>query len=175
MASALVVDPCRGVGRTRTAMARVSRWSRPGVIGLVLTALIVASCSKASQSGPQSFANYAFHPSPSATWPSFPAQDYRTSSGHSLRNSDVALIRKTLALIKPCQRAILRYAFPSNPEVVRFVLFFQTAILWPHVLWTRNLYFKRDVGEVFALSGNLPFSEDNIRFEIENTQACGKM
>ncbi|MBV9333308.1 MAG: hypothetical protein JO146_04825 [Candidatus Eremiobacteraeota bacterium] len=53
--------------------------------------------------------------------------------------------------MKPCQRPFLRFAFPSNGQ---FVVFFDLSnVVWPHVLWTRNQYYKKLEGIVFTLPG----------------------
>jgi hypothetical protein len=118
----------------------------------------------------KAFVGYTPGATPMAPWPSYLAEDYREYHNFRLSSSQVALVRKTLALVKPCQRAILRYAFPSNPDGVRFVLFFATSAgAWPHVLWTNRVYFKVDSGEVFPMSGSFTFPENSIRYDVVHT------
>jgi hypothetical protein len=96
-------------------------------------------------------------PTLSPTWPSYAAVDYGRPGHPSLTNQQAALIRKTLALLKPCQADLLRYAFPKGrvgPTSQReMVLFFQPpdASIYPHVLWTMNLAYKPAEGEAFAM------------------------
>ncbi len=106
----------------------------------------------------QSFANYTFRlPSPAPTWPNYSATDYKNDRKHSLTPSDVRALRKTLAALKACQRPYLRYAFPSNPDVMPFVLFLnRTDVSAEHVLWTNNQYIDRQDGNVFPANGPLP-------------------
>jgi hypothetical protein len=77
-------------------------------------------------------------------WPSYLAENYGKLGHPRLTAHQAALIRKTLALlVKPCQVALLRYAFPAN-DISEVVLFFQptTTSEEPHVLWTRNLVYR---------------------------------
>lgn len=149
--------------RRRKQLSRY--WCR--VLGLVLVPLVVASCAKDTHNSSQSFANYQFHASSVAKWPIYLAKDYQSSPNRSLTSGDVALIRKTLTLVKPCQRATLTYAFPSSPRTVRFVLFLpNTNTAWPHVLWTQNKFFKPDSGLVFSALGKLPYSQSDIRYDV---------
>jgi hypothetical protein len=134
----------------------------------MLALWLVLGC--AHRIGNAQFANYKFRPPPSTpTWPSFLAEDYRTFHKRTLTRGEVALIRKTLALVKPCQRALLRFAFSSNRDVLSFVLFFQTPYgAGFHVLWTSNMYFKPEDGTVFPVSGPIP-PWHGIRYDVEHT------
>jgi hypothetical protein len=81
-------------------------------------------------------------------WPNYPAFEYAKPGHPNLASSQAALIRKTLALLKPCQAAQLRYAFPSNGYPSgEMVLFFETFKSVPHVLWTTNVFYKPEEGE----------------------------
>lgn len=143
-------------------------WCR--VLGLVLVPLALASCAKGAHNSSQSFANYTFHGS-NARWPIYPAANYQSAHDSSLTSGDVALIRKTLTLVKPCQRATLTYAFPSNPRSARFVLFLRNSDTpWPHVLWTQNMFFKPDSGLIFSALGKLPYSQTDIRYDTEHAR-----
>jgi hypothetical protein len=82
-------------------------------------------------------------------WPSYWAQDYENPGHPTLTRSEVALIRKTLALLKPCQAAQLRYAFPRGyPAIHKMVLFFwsRDPSMQPHVLWSYNGYYTPSEG-----------------------------
>lgn len=104
--------------------------------------ILTAGCSKA-HAGPAAAAS----PSPASTWPSYPASEYERSDHPGLTSTQVALIRKTLSLLKACQAVQLRYAFPSNDQK-SMVLFFDSpqAGFVPHVLWTYNIYYNRASG-----------------------------
>ena len=54
--------------------------------------------------------------------PEYLALDYGKPGQPTLTAKEIARIREVLALVKPCQRAMVRYAFPENAP---FVLFFQ--------------------------------------------------
>jgi hypothetical protein len=89
-------------------------------------------------------------------WPTYVARDYEKAGHPAMTKKQAALIRYTLSLSKPCQAALLRYAFPdpgwgSPPHDM--VLFFQLPDpwMWPHVLWTRNLNYKPAVGQAFPV------------------------
>ena len=90
-------------------------------------------------------------PPPAHAWPNYAAQAYRSFHKRPLTPGQASVIRKTLTLVKPCQRPFLRFAFPSNGQ---FVVFFDLSnVVWPHVLWTRNQYYKKLEGIVFTLPG----------------------
>lgn len=139
---------------------------------LIFALWLITGCAKShngNQVGPEQFVRYTIgpKPTPTITWPTFLAEDYREFSGRTLTPSEVALIRKTLALVKPCQRPLLRFAFPPNGDTT-FVLYFQSADGNAfHVLWTRNLYFRPDDGTTFAMM----VSHSNIRSDIAD-QPC---
>ena len=52
------------------------------------------------------------------------ALDYDKPGQPTLTANEIAQIREALALVKPCQRRLVRYAFPAWSNV-RFILFFQ--------------------------------------------------
>ena len=91
------------------------------------------------------------------TWPTYRAIDYKSDYRHRLSASDLTLIRKTLALLEPCKRSNLRYAIPSNPDVLPFVLMlYRDDVAAEHILWTHNQYMDRHDGNVFPASGVMP-------------------
>ena len=112
-------------------------------------------------------------PSPPA-WPSFRAEDYRTFHKETLTRSEVSLIRKTLPLVKPCQRSLLRFAFPENAGTeFPFVLFFRPLnYAWPHALWMHNMFYKPMEGEIFPGNGPEP-DWNGIRYDVEHTGCDG--
>jgi hypothetical protein len=135
-----------------------------------VAAALLAGCVNHSRAAQGFAANYTFRPpSPTPTWPSFSAKDYRSFHKRTLTRGEVSLIRKTLALVKPCQRPLLRFAFPSDggPDFP-FVLFFSDKF-WPHVLWTNNMYFKNEEGSVFpGPSGAAPVPWNGIRYDVDH-------
>lgn len=110
---------------------------------LLLVALLNAGCAKATTSQ-----NSA---SSSGEWPSYAATDFNKPSQPKLSATQVALIRKTLALTTPCQAARLRYAFPRD-EFDNMVLFFQPTGPgeFPHLLWSDDLYYDPTTGRESA-------------------------
>ena len=148
-----------------------------GVVALLLC--LTTSCastqanrSRTSAESGQTLASRLSTPSPMPAWPSFLARDYRNHE-RNLTQKQIALIQKSLALVERCQRAILRYTFPSNRDVAPFVLFFHSHdVAWPHVLWTNNLYFKPEDGTVFPGASGDPLPQWNgIQYDIEH-QSC---
>jgi hypothetical protein len=146
----------------------------------MLACLLLVGCAAirthGQQSEPSQFRNFTFHP-PTATptppsWQSYRAEDYRTFDKKTLTRSEVSLIRRTLSLVKPCQRPLLRFAFPANGGTnFPFVLFFQSPDDgWPHVLWTNNMYYKPVEGEIFPTPGYEP-NWHGIRYDVEH-QSC---
>lgn len=81
--------------------------------------------------------------SPSPTpWPSYLAKDFENRGHPKLTTKEMKMIRLALARVEPCQRVFLRYAFPSDADVLPFILFFQgPAYEYPHVFWTNNSYY----------------------------------
>jgi hypothetical protein len=133
------------------------------------SAALLTACANRSRTA-QAFAHYTFHaPTPTPTSPSFSAEDYRLFHKKTLTPSEVAMIRKTLALVKPCQRPLLRFAFPSDGDPdFPFVLFF-AGNSWPHVLWSNNVYFKTEEGTIFAgASGDAPIPRRGIRYDVDH-------
>lgn len=57
----------------------------------------------------------AFHPaSAPAPWPSYAVVDYQRAGHPNLSGDELSQLRAVLARVRPCQRALLRYAFPKN-------------------------------------------------------------
>jgi len=95
-------------------------------------------------------------PSPAPTWPSYSALGYDRPGHPSLTSQQAKLIRKTLALLKPCQAAQLRYAFPdwrysTNSRDVVLYFDYANPAVQPHVLWTYNEYYDRTEGRGFPI------------------------
>jgi hypothetical protein len=149
---------------------------------LALGLLLLVGCAatrtnhEGNQVGPAQFRKYTFRPSPSPPpWPSFVAEDYRRFRKINLSNSELALIHKTLALVKQCQRAFLRFAFPSDGGTeFPFALFFQGSEPFEatHALWTNNMFYDPHDGRIFPGSGDLP-KWNGISFEVNNLGCDG--
>lgn len=161
---------------TKGLLAQVSRGVCAGLTVCSMLGCIDSRDSHRQGSSAQTpFAQGYTAPPPTPTplmWPSFSAEGYRRFEGRRLSPADTALIRKTLARVKPCQRATLRFAFTSDPNP-QFVLFFDNPKqIWPHALWNRNLYFHRDDGSVIAAPPDDSVLPGNsIRYNIEH-QLC---
>ena len=149
---------------------------------LVLWLLIGCAATRTSenQGQPAQFRNYTFHPPARVTtpppWPSFSAEDYRTFHG-KLDRSEVALIRKTLSLVKPCQRSLVRFAFPSDGGTdFPFVVFFQGSAPFEatHALWTHNMFYDPHNGDIVAGSGPVP-KWNGIQFEVNRVGCDGTL
>jgi hypothetical protein len=85
--------------------------------------------------------------------PSYLAKNYRVPQQHpALTAEEAARIRAMLARVKPCQRAFLRYAFPSNGGGM--VMFFlphpENGTQAPSVLGEGSLTYKTDDGTAEA-------------------------
>lgn len=112
-------------------------------------------------------------PPPAHAWPNFAAKDYGSFHRQPLTPSQVSSIRKTLALVKPCQQQFLRFAFPSNGS---FVLFFDLSnVIWPHVLWTKNEYYKKLEGTVFLLPGTKVAGNAGIQSDVKSAGCNGQL
>ena len=152
-------------------------------ISCVLGILLLAGCAAtqtshdAKQVGPAQFRNYTFHPSPSPPpWPSFSVDEYRTFHKVTLSGGELSLIRKTLSLVKPCQRPFLRFAFPSDGGTeFPLVLFFQGSAPFEaiHALWTNNMFYDPHDGRILPMSGDNP-KWNGIQFEVDHTGCDGE-
>jgi hypothetical protein len=136
------------------------------MVPLLLAAIVVGATTSNRQT-----------PSPSPTtkggptivtkpWPSYLARDYDKPGHFKFTVKEEALVRKTLAIVKPCQRAFLRYAFPSNGDM-HMVLYLENLHGNPHVLWTKNIYYQPLTGELNTLPGAEP-EWDGIQYDVEH-------
>ena len=120
---------------------------------IVSTVVLIVGCSKARTSAASAIGT----PSPAPTWPSYSALGYDKPGHPTLTSQQVKLIRKTLALLRPCQAVQLRYAFPDwrggYPPKNTMVLFFDSPYpgFEPHVLWTYNSDYDRAEGREFPV------------------------
>lgn len=112
-------------------------------------------------------------PSPVPTPGRFQALEYQKPGQPPLTAAQVALIHKTLAVIKPCQRALLRYSFDNgDPSRKTIDLYFEPDDPREpsvHVLWERDLYYFFEEGRAHAV----PFADEpspdwSIRADITN-------
>lgn len=104
--------------------------------------------------------------------PTYLAADYGKAGEPLLTTSQLRLIRKTLAVIKPCQRELLRYAFPEVHDAqTQMVLFFADPsgpIGEEHILWQGNaLYNENNV-----IAAPDPIASD-IHNDIAHTPCLG--
>lgn len=123
-----------------------------------------ASTSQAVSAPPSPNLN----PSP---WPTYLASDFDKSNHPQLSDTEKAQIQLALSRVKPCQRARLRYAFPSNSSFgLPLVLFFEPKLPTEaaHVFWTNGTYYKAD-GEVFASPEGVPRVSTDIAYDIDHT------
>ncbi len=100
--------------------------------------------------------------------PQYLALDYGKPGQPTLTAKEVARIRKVLALVKPCQRAMVEYAFPENED---FILFFQTAGGSPHPFGeSGNAFYNESQGlvEPFASGDGSPPPGD-LGYDIAHT------
>jgi hypothetical protein len=88
--------------------------------------------------------------SPGHYRPKYLALDYGKPGQPILTAKEIARIRKVLALVKPCQRALIEYAFPENSDWLPFILFFEA----PSVDSMEGSY-----GHPFGQSGNVYYNE----------------
>ena len=105
-------------------------------------------------------------------WPTYVAKDYDVPGHPALTSNEIAMLREALRKVKPCQRDMLRYAFPSNAKSgIRFVVFFEpwiTPTHPAHVFWTSDVYFKWN-GKVFVTRRAGATVRSDIRYDIERT------
>ena len=111
---------------------------------------------------------YGASPTP---WPSYAAVDYERAHPR-LTDAQIAAVRQTLSKVKPCQRDLLRYAFPQNSDFLPFVVFFeQPESVWPHVLGQRNIDYNPGEGQVFTTTG-MPGDDYSLENDIKQ-RGCG--
>lgn len=142
---------------------------------LTLTAVLlvtIAGCHRApyNEAEVRKLTMPSLHPSPAYTQPpTYLAANYGKRGQPRLTPREIRLIRKTLAVIKPCQRSLLRYAFVSDPSVLgtRVALFFAKPgepIFDAHVLRSNLVY---NEGRAFAVPA--PKIPSDIRIDIAET------
>lgn len=123
---------------------------------------ILCACGRHSGATEQNNAAASATPllaSPMLTWPTYSALNYKSDHSGKLTPMETARIAKTLALVEPCKRKYLRYAFPSNPDVMPFALMlYRNDVSAENVIGTINQYMDRHNGNVFAASGIKPES-----------------
>lgn len=107
-------------------------------------AMALLSCSKTHASTSVAL---IVTPSPVPTLPTYLALAYDRRGHPPLTAAEIALIRRTLSLLRPCQAQQLRYAFPTNRKNT-VALFFNDPepAIEPHVLWTFNDVYSRAEG-----------------------------
>lgn len=94
-------------------------------------------------------------PTPAVPWGRFVALDFQKPGQPKLTAAQVALIRKTLAVVKPCQQSLLRYSFDNgDPSGKMIDLYFEPTddptASSVHVLWQGDLYYRFEEGSAFA-------------------------
>jgi hypothetical protein len=99
----------------------------PLAFGLLLLVSCVAMRDnrEGSEVGPAQFR--AFHRAPPpAPWPSYAVVDYQRAGHPKLSADELSQLRAALERVRPCQRALLRYAFPSKTwsTASSFVIYF---------------------------------------------------
>jgi hypothetical protein len=96
----------------------------------------------------------------------YAAENYDKPGHPPLTPEQKETIRKTLALVKPCQRGLLAYAFPENADFLPMVLFFRGN---GHVFGQRNVYYNESQGlaKAYPAGGSVPSSD--VHYDIEHT------
>jgi hypothetical protein len=86
----------------------------------------------------------------------------------------VALIRKTLALLRPCQIAQLRYAFPRDRPDYMVLFFFTTDPLhsYPAVLWTYSGSYDQAEGALISLPDDTSEPDDDYLTNMMQQHPC---
>jgi hypothetical protein len=84
-------------------------------------------------------------PTPAVPWGRFLALDYKQPRQPKLTASEVALIRKALALVKPCQQQWLKYSFDNaDPTGNTIDLYFEPSDPRQEtaaIFWTGDYYY----------------------------------
>jgi hypothetical protein len=133
-------------------------------------AVLLLSCSRMHPSRP---ADHALTPSPVPTWPNYSALDYDKPGHPPITGAEIALIHKTLSLLRPCQAVQLRYAFPKNRKNA-VALFFDNPGE-PNVLWNVNAVYSRAEGFEDAVPfDSQPFPKDAGTAREVQSQGCAK-
>jgi hypothetical protein len=93
-------------------------------------------------------------PTPAVPWGRFHALDYQQPGQPKLTDSEVALIRKTLAHLKPCQQQWLEYSFDNADQTGNTIdLYFEPSDPrqdTAHVLW-EGVYYHFEEGRAIPL------------------------
>lgn len=123
-------------------------------------------------------------PTPSSAhnrWPNYAAVDYDKPGHPTLTPDEVARIRSALARVKPCQRTLVRYAFPANASSWHgwpsFVLFFQTDGGGVHIFENAGTLYLPMSGDLYPTSNDDPVSEQIEKFGIQyliSHQECSR-
>ncbi len=101
-----------------------------------------------------------------STLPEYSAVDYDKPGHPALTPSEKAGIRSTLARVKPCQRTLVRYAFPESR--LPFVIFFQPESgQGAAVFGEPRTYYLIVDGEVVTASPTDPFADQVEKFGIQ--------
>ncbi len=131
----------------------------------------LAGCNRTPYNEAEAHSTTVASMSPMPTLPQQPtylAADYDKPGQPALTPPERALIEKTLAVIKPCQRELLRYAFPERADPDnQLVLFFAkpgAPTFDAHALWQGNLVYNE--GNVGAVPDPIP---SDIRNDIAET------
>jgi uncharacterized repeat protein (TIGR03803 family) len=150
---------------------------RGKLIIIALALGTITSCHRAAynEADVRNMTTAAFTAAPTQTpQPTYLAVDYGKAGQPALAPRERTLVRATLAVVKPCQRVLLRYAFPENAEPdTRMVLFFAEPgkpIFDAHVLWQTNLLYNE--GAVVAAPG--PPIPGDIRNDIADTPCANR-
>jgi hypothetical protein len=102
--------------------------------------------------------------SPTAV-PEYAAADYAKPGHPPLTPNEVASIRSALARVKPCKRALVRYAFPAQRL---FVIFFQPEHgQGAAVFGEPRAYYLISFGDVVTASPADPYADQIEKFGIQ--------
>lgn len=127
-------------------------------VWLIFALLLTVACAKTQTANSGAHANpnvTPWHVTPYPLPSVYQAIDYKNPGHPALTPSEVRLIRKTLAAVRPCQLRFLRYSFPNNSKGI--VLYFGGAEAGDFpVLWVRNGYYRVDEGSVAPGSATTP-------------------
>lgn len=98
--------------------------------------------------------------------PIYSASDWDKPGHPALTHAEARSIRAALAMVKPCQRALLSYAFPENKDFLPMVLFFRGN---GHVFGQHNVYYNESQGLASAYGAAGPPVPSDVRYDIEHT------
>jgi hypothetical protein len=117
---------------------------------MVLLSLLGCGGGRASSNASPGPGATLVTPTPPAPWGTFVALDYDKPGHPKLTPDAIALIRKTLAVVKPCQRQMLSYSFDEDdPSGTTIALYFTPS---GHVLWQQNWYWESELNRAHPLS-----------------------